>query len=295
MPEASRNLFTRLSIVLGIPFLLSATAIASARLFESGDPRRPGPPADIGERMAPDPNVLRIAGSGSALPLVRGLADALTKRETGIRIVVHPSIGTRGGVHATADGVVEIGVASRPLKPQELRLGIVAIPLARTAVVLAAHPSVPDRQIDHGRLRELILGRTIRWQSGRRAIFLARERGDSSTSVLDMHLPAIADALTQAAVGKRWRVLHHDADLEEALRATPHAAGFHDLGAVRIQSLPVHIVKIDGLDPESPSYPHLKELFLLTRGRPRGLADRFIAFARSDEGRAIAERAGYVP
>lgn len=289
----------RLVLAVVVPVLCSATAVVTTHAFEAGDPRREGAPTDTGERRLPAAERLRIGGTGSALAIVRALAAAFGERERAAgrsaNVVVHRSIGSGGGVRATADGALDLGLASRALKESETRLGLVQIRFASTPVVLAAHPSVRDRSITTRRLRALILGRPVFWRNGHPAVFLQRERGDSSIVVLQAAIPELTDAMEVARAQGLWRVLHQDRQMEEALEETPDAVGFHDLGAIRIQSSPLRVVFLDDLDPTSPTYPYVKELSFLSRGPPRGLANRFVSFALSEPGQRIAEEGGYRP
>jgi len=295
MPEGSRSVVVRLALVVGLPLAASAAAISATHALEPGDPTREGPP-DAEAPVPKQPGVLRIAGTGSALPLVRELAAEFQKTRSGVRVTVEPSIGSRGGVQATADGAVDIGLTMRPLADAESELGLVALPLARSPIVLAANRSVPDDRIDTRDLRDLIDGsRPVRWSNGHRALFVSRERDDTAWKVLGRMLPIVKAALAEAPRLGRWRVVYFDDDMEVALEGTPDAVGLHDLGAIGIQRLDLKVVRIGGLDPTAPEYPYFKELHLLTRGTAEGLAAEFIALAHSAEGRRIAAEGGYRP
>lgn len=282
-------------LAAGLPVVVSAALVAGAHAFEPGDPRRLGGPTDVREWPSPDPSVLRVAGDGAAVPLVRALARVFEKAHPDRRIEIFPSIGTSGGIQAVLDGAIDVGLASRRLGSSEARIGLVEHALARTAVVLATNASVKDERIGHAALRDLVRGGTVRWQDGRRVVFFAREKRAPTTRALERQLPALADALDEVSARSRWRIVHHDDEMEEALSTTPASAGLHDLGAIRIQELPLHVVFIDGEDPAAPSYSSLVPLSLLTHGAPRGLAADFLEFARSDAGRRIARAGGYVP
>src|SRR5512147_1122216 len=60
----------------------------------------------------------------------------------GLQVRVEPSIGSGGGIAAARDGAIDLGLVSRPLRPEEAT-GLERVDLARDAVVLAAAADVP--------------------------------------------------------------------------------------------------------------------------------------------------------
>jgi len=246
-------------------------------------------------RNALRPDECRIAGSGSNLPLVRRLAAAYRAHHPTDPIVIHDSIGSSGGLRAVADGVVHLGAISRPLRADEERAGIRAIPQAAVPVVLGAHPGVPDASLSSQALASLVRGREVRWSNGARAVLLEREASDSSYKVLYARSAPFRASLRAVTGRTHWRVLLHDSEMVEALAGTPGAVGLADLGVLRLSGRGLRVVRIDGLDPAAPDYPYLKELAFVVRGTPAGVTARFLAFTRGDEARAIAVAAGYRP
>lgn len=298
------------SLSLSASLLVALAGVLLVRWVESGaqppymiDPNNPGPPAD--ERPPPKPsNLLRLAGSGSNLPLTRALADAFVATRPWLRVRVHESIGSRGGVRATADAAIEVGLVSRPLKPAEAALGLQTIPYARVAVVVAANPSVPVRGLDRETLLELYAGRQGHWADGSPVHVLQREAGDSSHAAAAAAIPGFAEVDDQARADGLWRVLLHDRAMQEALIATPGAIGLFDQGLATIQDLPVLTLSFEGQRPReeavrSGAYPLYKDLaFVIPSGdlsEPDPLALEFIAFVFSPDGQALIRSSGYVP
>ena len=65
--------------------------------------------------------------------------------------------------------------ATRPLKAEEKAQGLVARPYARTAIVIAVHPSVKDETLSPHDLVAIIKGEKKTWQDGSQIIVQARE------------------------------------------------------------------------------------------------------------------------
>lgn len=251
---------------------------------------------------APKPSsLLRMAGSGSNLPLTRALADAFLAKRPWLRVRVHDSIGSGGGVRATHDRAVELGLISRPLKPDEQSLGLTVIPYARVAVVLAANQTVPVRKVSRDELLALYDGRQQFWSDGSEVVVYLREPGDSGHLAAREAIPGFAEVDQRALDARRWSVLFNDRAMQEALLSTPGAVGLLDQGLATIQDLPLSLLEYDGNRPSEEnvrngSYPIIKELaFVIPTDDHDPLAHEFIAFVFSPEGQKVIREGGYVP
>jgi phosphate transport system substrate-binding protein len=302
-PEGTvgRVVAVRSALVLAATVALALAVTLAARAAEPGDPRRIEVPEGgrrTPRRRAPAPvlseRACEIAGSGSNLPIVERLADAYRAQHADDRIVVHRSIGSWGGARAVADGVVHLGLASRPLREDEKAAGLRSLPHVSVAVVLGAHPAVPDTTLSSKTLAALVRGQSLRWSNGTRVVLLEREPGDSSYKVLYSG-NALFRAAQRAEHSTEWRVLLHDTEMTDALADTEGAVGLADLGVVSLSGRGLRVLRIDGLSPVAPDYPYVKDLDFVVKGTPRGVAARFLTFALSSVGREIAVRAGYRP
>ena len=280
--------------------IVAVVLVAGAGIIVTGLDDGPIPPF-IDPAYVPQPEpaafddaALHVAGSGSNLPLTRDLVRAYQ----GPRPVVHPSIGSGGGVRALLDGAIGIALVSRPLKPRERERGLVATPYARIPVVVAAHIDVPDKTITGDRLVQIYAGRETTWADGRQIFVLQREPGDSSHAVFADQLTGFADANEEAYRVNRWRVLYHDAAMEEALGNTLGSVGLH-AGTVAHRR-EIKTLAVDGVRPSPDavadgSYPFAKDLAFVTVGKPAGAAKAFIDFVRSEAGAAAIRAGGGVP
>jgi phosphate transport system substrate-binding protein len=246
-------------------------------------------------------NLLRLAGSGSNLPLTRELAEAFEARRPWQHARVHESIGSSGGIRATLDRAIDIGLISRPLKTSEADKGLQTFPYARVAVVFAGNPSVPVRGLTREMVLDLYSGRMKFWSDGSPATVLQREPGDSSHLAAHKVIPGFEAIDHQAWDERRFRVLFNDRAMQDALLATPGAIGLFDSGLATIQELPLAVLEFEGKRAREElvrtgEYPLFKDLaFVITTDEPDPLALEFIAFVYSDDGQAIIRKSGYVP
>jgi len=242
---------------------------------------------------APRPPGLILAGSGSNLPLVRLIADRYLQAYPGAQLTIPPSIGTGGAVRALLDGAIDVGLASRALRPNEKARGLVETPLAHTRLVLAAHPSTVATRVTWTEILAIYRGERQSWPDGRRLAPLLREPGDSGRQVLRVWLPELEHAMEAALRASRFRVCYTDSEMQNALLSIPGALGFLDEGALRLDATDLRVVQLIGA-PEPDSSPrNSKPLTLVTRGRPRGEAARFIELATSAAVETLLQRGGY--
>jgi phosphate transport system substrate-binding protein len=259
--------------------------------------------AEPAPRTAPKPgSLLRLAGSGSNLPMTRALADEFLSKRPWLRVRVHESIGSGGGVRAVYDRSIDIGLISRPLSPEERTRGLVVIPYARVAVVVAANPTVPIRGISAAELLALYDGRAQFWSDGSAVVVFQRERGDSSHVAAHAVIPGFAEVDRHAWDTRRWSVLYHDRAMQEALVSTPGSIGLFDQGLAVTQDLPLVVLAYEGRQPttaavRSGDYPLTKDLsfVIVDDDGDDPLAREFIAFVFSADGQRVIRESGYIP
>ena len=237
---------------------------------------------------------LRLAGSGSNLPLTRALTE---RYGSGARVFA--SIGSGGGVRALLDGAIDIALISRHLKPNERAMGLVEHPYARVPVLVAVHRSVPDREITGDELLAVYRGDKRTWSDGTRIVVLQREQGDSSHAAVEAVLEGFKEVNEHAYREAMWRVIYNDAAMSAALRSTDRAIGLH-VGAGEREPEAIRALTFEGKSPSPEAvaagdYPFTKDLSFVTVGEPSAEVQEFIEFHRSDEARAFIRSLGAQP
>ncbi len=277
-----------------------ALAAVIAWIAEAG-PRPPfrGRRTSGGLRAASD--LLEVAGSGSNLPITRRLLQAWGAR-TGQRFVLHPSIGSSGGLQAVREGAIHVGLLSRPASAQDLDAppGLSRVEYAWSVVVFAAHPAVGDRDIASGEILALLRGRASAWGDGTPRTFLLRERGDSSQRAVGSVIAGFSEAEREAQTAGRFRVLYSDVELRFSLLNAQGALGVTDLGALRMEGLPLVPLALDGVAPSVESaragrYRVVKPLTAIARRDADARTVSFLRFLASPEARALVEASGFLP
>lgn len=264
----------------------------------AGDPAPPNGSAP--QLIAPDPEVVRLLGSGAMTPLSRQLVAAWPKPSGSLRFVVEPSVGSGGGARAAADGAVDLGMIARPLKPSESELGLVAIPIAIDAVILAANRDVPIDGIEKTKLVELVAGRTSTFPDGSTATVLLRDREESANQTLEHEIAGLEAAREEAYRAHRLRILYHDDAMGEVLAATPGSIGVFSLGAIVMAELPLKVLAIDGVRPSlttiaNGEWKAVRTLSFVVRKDRLDRVRGFLDFVISPAGQRLIRRSGYQP
>jgi phosphate transport system substrate-binding protein len=230
---------------------------------------------------------LEIAGSGSNLPLVERVVAAWQAEQPGVRVRVHPSIGSGGAIRALRDGAIDVGFVSRPLQPgeawDESGNELVVDWYAEVPVVAAGNPGVPVASLDAGELLAIVDGRRQRWPDGSPIVFVAREPSDSSLAAAESRHPALGRALRAAFAAERFTTVYSDAALLDALERIPGSVGLTDLGQARLRGT-VRVLGQLGTKPLGA---------VVRSGERRGGPAELLQRLRRPATRATAEAAGY--
>ena len=288
--------------------LLRAALLAVCALSCAGDPPPPQASA-IAQLAAPEPAVLRMAGSGAVGPLARALAATFAGHplNTGhLRPLVEDSIGTGGGIRAVADGAVDLGLLSRPLSEAEQRLGLVLFPAGTDAVVLAANQDLPLDEVSSQLLRELFSGARRSLQASAAGVAddapvtaLLRDPSESANLALDAAVPGMAAARAHGyAAG--LRVLYRDESMVAALFGARGGLGLSSLALLHEARVPLKVLRLDGRTPSVDAvaqgrWPLWRQLWFAARPDRLERVRPWLVYAASAEGRARLEAARYLP
>jgi phosphate transport system substrate-binding protein len=248
----------------------------------------------------PPASPLVFAGCGSTVPITKLLVDAFTQARPDTRIDVW-GVGSTNGVWLAAAGAIAVGLTAQPLREDEKDLGLTVVPFARTAVVIAVHPSVADEAISLQDLAAIYRGKLMRWGQGQEITLLTRNQGDSDISMLSRAVPGFNDAYAVSLRTGRASVVYSEQEMVRRLVRTPFAIGLSDLGKMTIERLPYRAMKVNGVAPTlenlvNGTYPLVKTLaFVFRQDKVPAEAKAFLAFVRSPEGEQILKAQSYIP
>ena len=244
---------------------------------------------------------IRIAGSGSMIPLLNDLAKTYMAENKNVVIEINQkSIESTGGVQSAAAGQIEIGMASRALKDDEKTLGLQAIEISRVAAAIGVNKSVTVREISSENLCKVYSGAIATWKdlggTAERITPLTRPESDAAKVVLRAGITCFRNLKESSSVV----VVPTAPEMNKLLSNRPGSIGITDATAVDDSGGAIIALKLDGVAPTSDNvksgkYKIIKDNYLVTKGEPAGAVKAFIAFIRGPKGAKIIESNQAVP
>ncbi|MCY2929086.1 MAG: phosphate ABC transporter substrate-binding protein, partial [Planctomycetota bacterium] len=241
-------------------------------------------------------------GSTSIQPFAEMLAQEFNARQSEVRVEVQGG-GSTVGLRAIAEGIADIGMSSRDLKPNEKFTKIV---IARDGIAVVVHPSNPVRTLSRAELRATFAGERTNWNQvpggdDRPIRLITREEGSGTREAFSGMVMATVDPKT-GHKGEPLRISEHaltqesNGAVRELLRGDRCAIGYMSLGLVGTE---LKKVDVDGVAPthestENGTYALSRPFLFVFRGQPSVNAMKFVDFMLSDHAQGILQKAGLI-
>ncbi|MHB8766345.1 MAG: substrate-binding domain-containing protein, partial [Deferrisomatales bacterium] len=181
------------------------------------------------------------SGSGTAMPLFERQLAAFRADDPGVAVSLLPGTSTGGAVQGVRRGVLQLGLCSRRLTPEEEALGLRYHLLGYDLVVFAAHPSARVTELSREALLGIYAGRVRSWSevggAQRGIVLLDRDEGESLKVTLRRHFFGPDLAITPQAA-----VFVNAEDMAEALRTTPYSLGYAGRAELRARGLDAGLI-----------------------------------------------------
>ncbi len=241
---------------------------------------------------------LTIGGTGSALSVMRQLADRYAERNPGIRVTVLPSLGSGGGIKALIAGAVDIAVSARPLKDKERAHPIVDQYYGRTPIAFAVHGAPEVAGISSAEILEIYRGSRRNWPGGTSIRLVLRPSSETDFARIAEEIDGLRDSYENARKIPGIPIAYNDAENVEFLGSIAGAIGTVTLSQFLAEKLPLRLLALDGVEPsvanlQSGAYHTWKGYWYVTAAQPSEAVQRFLAFAMSADGRMVLERTGH--
>lgn len=237
---------------------------------------------------------ITFAGSTTVQPLAAKLGAAFAAYHPELDLEIAAG-GSTVGIEAVHQGTVDIGMASRALKPMELE-GIEVHPLAVDVIAVVIHASNPITTLALEQLRAIYLGEITDWEavggaSGPITAIVRDQNSGTRGAFDDIVLGGQEPQALQLA-----RALTAG-DMAAMVAQDPHAIGYVGFGNLEPA---LKLLHIDGIAPteaaaRSGDYRLVRPLLLLTGPLTQPQARAFVEFACSPEGQQIVADTGWLP
>jgi len=241
---------------------------------------------------------LEIDGSVTMVALVKRLQLAYAQQNPDLPTTYgvpdgHPN-GSNAGIKNLINGSVAMAASSRPLKPQEIQDGLVAVPIARDAlaVVVGINNSYKGG-LSLEQLQGIFQGKITNWSQvggANQPIKVINRSPDSGTRTFFKDNVLLGGNF--APDSPNFITLTHD-ETTPILRAlSTNGIGYSTVQQVKYQKT-VRMVDINGVSAgdinavKSGVYPISRVFYLVTKGQPSPEVKQFMEMSLSPSGQQI--------
>lgn len=242
---------------------------------------------------------VRVGGTGAALELMDRVSVAYSAISTAPRAKILPSLGSSGGLRALAAGAVDIALIARRITPDETHAGMSEAACLRTPFVLAT--PVPQAPAMTSADLVRIYGEPLAlWPDGSRIKLILRPEGGSGNHLLTTLIPGMEEAMTAARRRSEIPLAMTDQDNAELAERTNGSLTAMGLAQLISERRALHPIALDGVPPTAETlaagaYKARMELCLIVGPAMTPAVAGFVAFLRSERGRAVLGANGALP
>lgn len=242
---------------------------------------------------------IKIGGSGSMIPMLTELGNAYMKKNPNVKIEVNQkSMGQPGGIAGLNAGAIDIAMSAMELTPDQKKLPVLPLEIARVAGVIAVSKDVTVKSITSQQLCDIYSGKIRNWKQlgGADAPVNAITRPESDSTKVNFRRAFACMANLQEAA--EIPNMPKNADMVNALETRKNAIGPVDSIALMNSAGKFREVKIDGKgyeDMAAGKWPFiLHNNLVLGKNRGDGVK-RFLNFIKSAEGQSIIKKDKAIP
>jgi phosphate transport system substrate-binding protein len=256
-------------------------------------------------------------GSTSVQPFAEMLAEECHRKDPNLSIDVQGG-GSTAGIQAMLEGIADIGMCSRSLRPEEADK-LRGIPIAMDGLAIVVNKSNPVSALTRDQIRAIFTGDVTRWSQVGGADgpidLITREEGSGTREAFvklimetkDAH-PATATSQPSTAsapaaaepaivrISRKAMTQESNGAVKELVKHNRRAIGYMSLGLVHGE---LKIITVDGVYPTAEEvvhkrYPLMRPFLFVVRGTVRPSAQGYIDYVLSPEGQHVLEKEGLV-
>lgn len=239
-----------------------------------------------------------VGGTGAALGYLNAVAKARSDPAGHFTVEVVEGLGSSAAIRAVSEGVLDLAITGRPLKPRERELGIEATPLLETPFGFFTSRRRAIR-VEMTELWELYahVGSPNPLAGGEILRPVLRPEDDSDTAFASANFPGLGDAITAARQIPAVPVAHTDQASATMAESVINGVATGTLLQMKSEKRSLFPVVIGGVTPSldsvrSGAYPWSKRLYLVTRPDLAPSVQALVAWLLSPEAEALADSLG---
>jgi len=248
---------------------------------------------------------IKISGSTTILPIVQKAADQYMAAHPDADIQVSGG-GSGVGIQAIGAKTVDIGMTSREVTSAEMTKypSFVVTAVAQDGVAIIVNPANTIPYITLDQAKGIYLNKITKWSeisgadvpgTNNQIVIVGRDSASGTRTYFDQTVLG-----TATATSKMLEKNSNGAVLQTVAQ-TPGAVGYVSIGFVSkdVKALPIwynaqKIIPPTIANVKDLSYPMSRNLYVITNGKPSGLAGDFIKYILSPDGQKIVADEGYV-
>jgi phosphate transport system substrate-binding protein len=241
---------------------------------------------------------LVVTGSSTIAPVLAEIAKKYEAGHPGSRIDVQAG-GSSRGVTDARSGLAGIGMVSRSLAPEERDLNVYT--LAKDGVCVILNKANQLSSLSDDDVVAIYTGRVRNWKDvgGVDApITVVNKAEGRSTLELFLHYYKLKNDQVRADV-----VIGDNEQGIKTVAGNPNAIGYVSVGTAEYDAkrgVPIKLLPMKGVSPSldavaNGTFPLSRDLNLVVKGKPVGLAADFLAFATSEQSNDVIREQSFVP
>lgn len=241
---------------------------------------------------------LVITGSSTIAPLALELGKRFEKMHPGVRVDVQ-SGGSSRGVSDARQGLADIGLVSRALKPEEKDL--IGQALAMDGIAVIVHKINPIQKLSKEQLIQIYTGKITDWKlvGGLEGpIVVVNKAAGRSTLELFAKFLNVKDSEIKAQI-----VIGDNEQGIKTVLGSPQAIAYVSIGTAEYnasQGAALKLLPLEGVaatvdNVKNGSYPLARQLNFVLKSPAQGLAKEFISFSLSAAAVDLVKEQYFVP
>jgi phosphate transport system substrate-binding protein len=210
--------------------------------------------------------------------------------------------GSTTGFAALIDSTAQIGMASRPAKPEENAAAkakgvtLKEITVAYDGMAVIVNEKSPFKNLTKKQVEQIFTGEVSDWSAvggsgGTISIYTRNTSSGTYSEFKEM-------AMKKRDYAPSSQKMAGNEQIAAEVGKNPNGVGYVGLAYTKAKG--IKVVSIDGASPSVESvqkkqYPYSRATFYYTNGDPAGLVKDFVDFTLSDAGQKIVANVGFVP
>ena len=238
---------------------------------------------------------LKISGGTAHIPVMKAAARQIMAANHAIGISIAGG-GSGVGIKQVGEGLVDIGNSGRKPSDEEVaKYGLKMHRWAVDGVGIVVNPANPVRNLSAAQIKAIYAGQVTNWKAvggaDKTINIYTRDNASGTREVF------WKKALEKGEISAKANFVASNGAMKTAVAQDPYGIGYVSVGFID-QS--VAAVALDGVAPTQENvaqgrYKVARGLYSNTKGDPKGLTGKFIAYLFSDQGREIISQNGFIP